>query len=88
MQYITNITIILILPLHCLTAKTHVSQELSDKIATREVVKALGDEMRVRIDDLANGMTEINGLVKEQPEQASAQVPGNYLSIYLSCYLV
>ena len=49
-------------------------QELSDKIATREVVRALGEEMRVRIGDIGNGLTEINGLVKDHPEQASAQV--------------
>ena len=49
-------------------------QELSDKIATREVVRALGEEMRVRIGDIGNGLTEINGLVKDHPEQSSAQV--------------
>ena len=48
-------------------------QELSDKIATREVIKVLGDEVRLRLDDLGNGMTDLSGLVKDLPEQHSAQ---------------
>ena len=44
-----------------------------DKIATKEVIKVLGDEVQLRLDDLGNGMTDLSGLVKDLLEQHSAQ---------------
>jgi len=48
-------------------------QELSEKVATREVVKSIGDEIRQRMVDVGNGLTDLGGLVKEIPDQHSAQ---------------
>ena len=48
-------------------------QELSEKVATREVVKAIGEEIRQRMEDVGNGLTDMSALVKEIPDQYSAQ---------------
>lgn len=35
-------------------------QDLSDKVGTREVVRVLGDELRARLVDLTNCLTQVS----------------------------
>jgi hypothetical protein len=38
-------------------------QDLSDKIATRDVVRVLGDELRARTVDITNCLSQVSSLV-------------------------
>lgn len=48
-------------------------QDLKDKAATREVVRVLGDELRARLVDLTNGLTQVSTCLSDMPDQLATQ---------------
>ena len=41
------------------------SQELADKVSTKESMKALRDDVKFRLTDIGNGMTELKALTTQ-----------------------